>query len=483
MDTGTRSFLVSNRAASLALVLVAAASLAGQSPDAKQIQAVSQNASAQTKEARLVAADAKAAAMNITSKYQRGLVLEEIGAAQAEAGDLDAAVETARQAYPNTFAILKAIGEQLANSNDSGEVESILLKLKLGHSPTLLAFLAQGQAQKGNIDVALRTTEQIQDRGVRFDALRWIAERQAATGDYSGARKTFELARAANPSEHSSPDEVEILIAKGQTSRGDIQGALATISSMKSSGMKVTALASVAEKLSNTADKVSAIAFLEDVMRDSPEGRDGDILRYVAIPLQVKLGQKDRAMQVAGVLRVDLRLKGYAAVGVACAEAKDIACVDAALARIDPKTSFVRENSDFQAHQLILNVTAALLDHGEFEAGSRWLTLVEQHPDVRYTEPEVKLQRVFALAQNGEFDAARSLALKIRPSSMDEGERGAAFRTIALLQTKKDGAASAKQWASALADSEDRAYSLLGIAQGLLGIGDATLPYPTLWIH
>src|SRR5438128_9634733 len=133
---------------------------------------------AKTTEARSVLSQAKADALKIKSGFQRGLVLDEIGAAQAKAGDLDTAVDTVIQAYPHTMNTLTAIGEKLGDSNDIAKARLIAPKLKGGGASTVFAFIARSQAEKGNVDEALRTTEQIQAPDVRSDALKEIAQQQ-----------------------------------------------------------------------------------------------------------------------------------------------------------------------------------------------------------------------------------------------------------------------------------------------------------------
>jgi len=63
---------------------------------------------AKTGEARSVLGRAKAAALNIKDKFQQGLVLDQIGAAEAKAGDSDAAIGTANRADPNSMLTLTA---------------------------------------------------------------------------------------------------------------------------------------------------------------------------------------------------------------------------------------------------------------------------------------------------------------------------------------------------------------------------------------
>ncbi len=71
----------------------------------------------------------------------------------------------------------------------------------------------------------------------------------------------------------------------------------------------------------------------------------------------------------------------------------------------------------------------------------------------------------------------------MRPNSVTEGHQGTALRTVALLQTKKIGAVQVERWASVLADTEDRAYALLGVVQALLQIGEVKLPYNAIQVH
>ena len=71
------------------LIFVIAIFLTGHSPHLQQAQAID-NVAAKTNEARSVLGQAEAAAANIKSAYERGLVLDQIGAAKVRAGDLNA---------------------------------------------------------------------------------------------------------------------------------------------------------------------------------------------------------------------------------------------------------------------------------------------------------------------------------------------------------------------------------------------------------
>lgn len=385
---------------------------------------------------------------------------------------------------------MRQSGGQLGNSNDVAKARLIGSKLQGGGASTVLAFVSRRQAEKGNIDEALRTTEEIQAPEVRGDALEWIAAQQMATGDYSGAQRTSALANATDPNRHSTPDDMEAMLAEAQLAKGDTEGARVTLAAVESPETRFSTMLAFAEVLSQKGDKVSATAWLDDALRQLPTGPANDFSRYFTVPLRVSLGQKERALQDVATLSPDFRVKGYLAVAVVCAEIKDLACVDAAVERMQSAAksgSEAERRSDFGLKLMILNVTAALIDNGQLQAASRLLTLVEQPTDddswKRGIEPEVQLQRVFMLAQQDRFKEARVLALKMKPDSVADVQRGTALRTIAVLQTNKSGVALSQPWALALTDKEDRAYALLGIAQALLKIGEVKLPYSAIQIH
>jgi hypothetical protein len=433
--------------------------------------------------------EAKTAALQIKNDFQRGQVLDEIGAAEAKAGDLDSAVDTANRAYPHTMSTLTAIGDQLSATGGVSKARAIGPKLRGGELSTIFAIIARHQAEGGGIEQALHTAEQIEDASVRSYALREIAHKQADAGDYVGARKTLSVANTAYPAQPSPPEETEMTIAQGQIAQGQTEAARQTIASMKVTEMRSLALIAESDALFKKGNSAAARDWLDEGLRTLPAGRASEFSRYFAIPTEVKLGLKERAMQDAGSLSSEMQLKGYSAVATVCAEQKDMGGVRAALEKLRSAAAGGREGkelSEFQAKLMTLNVTAALIEAGLFDEAIGMLSTLEEHVDAvseMSIEREAQLQRVVALARQGEFNKGQSLALHMRPDVVASHERGTALRTVALLETKANGIASTHQWASALADAEDRAYALLGINQALLGIGDVRLPYSVIQVH
>jgi tetratricopeptide (TPR) repeat protein len=436
--------------------------------------------------ARTLIAEAKKSALKIPRNFQRGLILDEIGAIQADLGDFDEAIDTANRAYPNTMVTLTAIGTQLGKSNDLSKPRAIEPRLRGGGASTVFAFLAQAQAENGRFEDALRTTEIIKAPEVRSDALEWIAEHQAQKGDYAAAQKTLTLAKAIDPTRHSNANYRDMIITQAKLGNGDSANVSAMVDAIMSPDEKSFAMLGAAESFLERGDRAEATNWLNQALQQNPPNEQREILKYFAIPIQVKLGEKGRAMDAAGSLtHADLRLEGYMAVAVTCAEQKDIACVNQAVAKM---TDTGKLNDDgvsrFGLQLSILNVASALIDSSEFEAALSLIVGVEQNLErSEILKPTTQLQRVFITAQQGKFDEARFTALKIRSDSVDENHRGEALRITALLQTKADGSDPSKEWALKLTDLEDRAYALLGIAQALLDTGKVKLPYSALQVH
>ncbi|MBV9927309.1 MAG: hypothetical protein JOZ96_19990 [Acidobacteria bacterium] len=478
------------RTTSLALIVLAASSAPLLSARGQERPTRGQPLAPRASEARAVLVEAKAAALRMRDDYQRRQVLDEVGEAEAEAGDLDAALDTAGRAYPYNMATLTAVAERLGDSGDPNQARAVVRKLKGGNASTVYAFMAQRQATNGEISQALRTAELIEAPEVRRDALEWVGRRQAANGDYAEARRTLAAAKAASPDESSYAGRDEMMIVEAQLARGEAQAAHAAVSSLKSAETRAAALLGGAETLRRRGDAEVAAAWLEEALKELPAGPGREFLLYMAMPTQVRLGQKESAMRSAGTLTSEMRLKGYAAVAVTCAELKDLACVNSALKGMKAAASTGEKDEElklFGMRLLALSVTAALIDNEQSEAASLILADVEQPRDEVSSkmaiEPEVTLQRVLILARRGRFEEARSLALKMRPDSVADTKRGTSLRLLAFLQTQKRGANTARRWASALPGAEDRAYALLGVAQAQLGIGDAKLSYSALNIH
>ncbi|HEV2903943.1 MAG TPA: hypothetical protein VGW32_02795, partial [Pyrinomonadaceae bacterium] len=360
-------------------------------------------------------------------------------------------------------------------------------RLKEGRSFTFFSYMAKSYAKKGRFAEALAIAEQISFAETRSYALEDIARHQMIAGDLEGAGKTLERARAAHPKGLMGAEELQAFRLSQQLARGEEQQVRAEIANWEPE-KRFAWLIGGAEELRKRGRKAAALSWLDDAFRELSSEAKYEFFRYFAIPIQVRLGEEKTAFDAADKLSREMRVKGYMAVAVTCAEERNVGCVDAAIEKMKRgKTSLAKLEgvSDFALKMMILNITAALIDNKDFQAALRWLSEVEKNNDDDYTSilPRSQLQRVTILALERKFSEARSLSLRMRRNSVTDLERGQALRITTLLETKSNGLKSSERWATSLTDVEDRAYALLGIAQALLNVGETKLGYATIYVH
>lgn len=140
-----------------------------------------------------------------TLNEMRSRTLSALAAAQAEAGDFAAALDTAGKIAADAVRVgsLWAIGEAQERAGLPAEAGTTFAAARAAAGldgaaarPALLAALAQAQAQAGRFEVALETAEEIPADLDRAGALIAIASSQAQAGQLEAAADTFDWALA-----------------------------------------------------------------------------------------------------------------------------------------------------------------------------------------------------------------------------------------------------------------------------------------------
>jgi tetratricopeptide (TPR) repeat protein len=427
---------------------------------------------------------AREQAEKVLEEHHRIDLLDQIGATEARQGDFDAAVDIENRItrHLTKNAAAKALGRSLGNADDWQWIQSVLSKLS-GPDDFVFMALAQRLKEGGKIAEALNICNRILDGYYRANALSGVARKQVENGDDVGARSTWKMAdRVAGT--RSSTDDVSSGLSVAQILRGDVAAARVTVDSIKSKEKRASALVTGARFLWDKSNRTNAALWLDEGLKLQDSGLKGWSplwglgvslsLHEFAIPLQVKLGQKDAVMRYIDALPPRQRLHDLDVAALECVEVKDSACVDAAIEKI---TSLANQGDlarRFDAAIGLKGIASALADIGAFDSALRLLDKLEQE---RWPDPVPSFHFVTAviLARPGKFEGARNRALQVHRDLLGS-PRGDALRRIALLQTKKSGPDSCQRWVSALIESEDRAYALLGIAQALLGENEQKLP-------
>lgn len=239
---------------------------------------------AKRNEARALLHQARTTALGITNDFQRDWLLDPIGAAQAKAGDLDAAIETANEASLPPTRTLDEVGRQLAKANDLSRAKALGMKMKDGGVSAILMSLVDAQADQGQIERAFRAAELIGNSEIRSYALEKIATRQAVDGDDAGARKTFMRARESHVSGLVSAEELEMVIVARKLSKANRLEARKRVDAIKSPEQKFSLMLALAEDFWKKGDRTSANEWLAGALKELPTGSQSDFIRYWAIP-------------------------------------------------------------------------------------------------------------------------------------------------------------------------------------------------------
>jgi tetratricopeptide (TPR) repeat protein len=458
----------------------------GQTSPVQRTDAPSQGSATDRTEGRSILARAREQAEKVPEEFHRLYLLDQIGATEARQGDFDAAVDienrVTRHVTITKNAAAKALGRGLGNADAWEWIQSVLSKLS-GPDDLVFMALAQRLKERGKIAEALNICNRIQDGYYRANALSGVARKQAENGDDVGARSTWKMVDHVTGNRYNT-DDVNSGISVAQILRGDIAAARATVDSIRSKQTRASALVAGAGIFWDKSDRTNAALWLDEGLKLQDSGSKiwsplwglgvSLSLHELAIPLQVKLGQKDAVMRYIDGLGSRQRLHDLDVAALACVEIKDTACIDAAIEKIRSLADKGDLDRRFDASIGLKSVASALADNGEFDSALRLLDELKQEP---WPDPVPSSHLITAviLARQGKFAEARNRALQV-PRDAVGSPRGDALRRIALLQMKRNGPAACPPWVSALTESKDRGFALLGIAQALLGENEQKLP-------
>jgi len=434
-------------------------------------------------------AQAKSEALKIQRDFDRGQILNQIGAVQAESGDIAAALDTAKEAYPFGTEIMSAIGDRLASSDHPEKWEVAIQKSNAAGSSTIYYAKTEKLLAIGEMDAAQAAARQILSPEVRSEALRLVAQKQALLGREDLARS---ILREAKPPEQSSSDVLGNLsiFLRAEIERGDLDQAKRTLEGVASPQDRAMLMMEAVGVLIEKKKNKIASAWLDNAFTLPIDEDEKDTFHYFAIPFEVKLGETHRAIQAAaGLSSADQRIKGYVAVAVSCAEDHDLDCVTAAVNGIRGTAALgtkERDLEEFVADLGLLDIAASLVESEELSDAETILNNIHQEDDYSFQtmiKPEIQMLRATILARQKRFAEARAQAAEIRPQASVEDSRRNALRLVAFWSTKEEGASSSRTFAEQFSDAADKAYALLGICQAMVGKNAGHLPYSAIDVH
>ncbi len=177
------------------------------------------------------------------------------------------------------------------------------------------ASIAAEQARAGDIVGAQRTSDSIQSSHYKGFAQSSIANAQAEAGDIAGAQKTADSITVKNLS--FLVNSLRLTIARAQAKVGDIKGARKTADSLEDGGSQAWAYAAIAEAQAKAGDIAGAQKTAESIREAPAKGQaQSDIAKIQAEAGDIACAQKT----ADGIL--DPAKKASASIWIARAQAR-----------------------------------------------------------------------------------------------------------------------------------------------------------------
>jgi RNA polymerase sigma factor (sigma-70 family) len=397
--------------------------------------------------ARKLFAQARELLAALPAEYDRDGQLRVLATAEARAGDVDAALTTTRR-LPEGEKLrditLQEVATELAK--DRREKDALRVGALIGDAPTrawvlsmLLEQVALAHAKAGDFAQALGVVERMKEPASQVNALcgvvygnLWyvdypnepgVALLLAEAGDKGGARKALRQAAAlaATVTDKDQKERTLAALACAQARFGELAAARKTAEGIVHKDWKLIALATVARNLARAGQAKEALAVADQQPTDLAK-------MFVLLHVgggQIKAGDRKGAREafrqaelLLGQLENQDRGSGYQhSVASAWAEVGD--------------------------YTKAVDSSGALLP----EANGPYVS------------------SVYIRAQSGDFAGALKMTELLNASDVWKGDL---LRWIAKLQAERGREKAALEWAGRLDAPLDRAYALLGVAEGLV---------------
>jgi RNA polymerase sigma factor (sigma-70 family) len=422
-----------------------------------QARAGDRKAAAKTFQEALTAARTVAGDDNRAPAQSKPYRLFWVGMAQHEAGDRPAALKTFAEAVRLANALEKVDArlnallnmwyqQEVEVKDRKGAEKTIALARKAvdaiadaAERESRLGWVASRQAWAGEVKAALKTLAGIQDEGTRRGVYGDIAAAQARAGDIKAALATVKKIRALNDVQNQTTDMARARIAEAQAKKGDIKGALSTAGPITNTWEKLRAFAAIAVAQAANKDGRGSRKTLEQA-RDAANTTDESMVKE---------------QQLLTVAQTQVRagdLKGARATAKTIQDAglRAVALATLAAAQAKAKEARAARETIGQALEALGQVRepkSGFRGEHTMEAQNHWLSRIEI---------------VNARLYLGDFPGALEAAQRL---TISRG-RAPLLRRIAREQTAAGQEKTALAWARQLKSPYDRSFALLGVAAG-----------------
>lgn len=378
--------------------------------------------------------EAKESTKMLSNEFDKPLMLADIAAVQAKAGDLPGAKAMAHAMTKDYEAMIlsRIAAVQAATGDFIGAKATIkAVKIDVTDKRYALRALAAAQAKSGDVAGAKATANSIEDNASKDSALREIAAAQAKAGDIAGAIATADA--ITNVLVEASPLSN---IAAAQLKAGDRAGASKTfdraeaIANTLNGVEKNVALGNIALAEAKAGDITRAKATADAITGYGKEGAMFDI----AI-IQARAGDIAGARDTAGSLRQNY-LKALVLREVAIAQSRTGDKAGASQTFDEAKTMANAETVDLNRDGALLSIA-----RGQAKTG------------------DVAAAKATAAATKDE---------DVEDTLLDARSKPATVGVIAAAQARVEGFPAAESWVKTVSEPMTRTFCYIALAEARL---------------
>jgi hypothetical protein len=369
----------------------------------------------------------------IESHREKIIVLTEIAKIQKESGNQNGAEVTIQHAIQSATGVIRSqviydlrlIASTQVEIGDSAGAQTTIQHMLQLPNPKIygeIAEIAATQADLGDFTGAFRTISMIKDKVERADGLSQIASIQANTGNINAAFHTAETVK-------------DMPIAKA------------------------VALLAIARAQAKDHDQVAVQATIQEALQTALLIKPNEIRYYRTLPAiaqtQAEIGDIKGALKTAKMIKVEFQEDAF------IDAIKKIARAQACAGDIKGALETVKAiNNGVEKVNALLEIAETQAEGGDIKGAFQ-------------TIKEIKVGRFFilekiAIAQAKAGDLTGALLTADAINVKDSVGRAHAFHAIAAARVKVGEAKKALAWASNLSTPIEKAYALLGVAEGLL---------------
>lgn len=376
---------------------------------------------------------------------------------QTEAGDIEGVLRTAGEIRnePEKAAALREITFSLAGAGHVQEAAQAAAAIPDGAAvkARALASVARAQLEAGDRANALKTLEQALQAAAtlqsevpeKAEALIAIAAVQAKSGDRAGATNALDQAvkSAGGIRDRGRKRFVLESIARAQFRAGDVPGALETVASFPSNSQKAAVLCSVGAARAKVGDHAGVAKIVEQIL-----------LTAAAIE--------------AGPEKVSFLIGGLGPIWHSQTMMKDGAGAARTLEQAFLAIATIQPEIPDKAKAFRTIAQGQVLVGDRANAARTLEQALQTIKDSnKATDADLRDIALVQMEVGGIYPAMQTAA-----GIRGEKERGAVLKVIAWVQAKSGDMRGAQALAASQSSSLVKAYTLLGIAEGLLERGD-----------